>query len=86
MEAGEGGEEECIKGLEKKVNELEKNKEGGWERCIVGEEGKSEGIENKMKELERRVEMKEREERRRNVVIMRIGIKEGRRREAVEEV
>lgn len=43
-------------------------------------------MEDKIKELERRMERKEREERRKNVIIRALEVKEGRRREAVEEV
>lgn len=41
---------------------------------------------DKVRELERRWEKKEREERRKNVIIKGLKVKEGNRREAVEEV
>lgn len=39
-----------------------------------------------MRELEKRLEVKEREERRKNVIVRRIEMKEGRKQEAVEKM
>lgn len=40
----------------------------------------------RLKEIERKIEWRDREERKRNVIIKRVKIKEGKRREAVEKV
>lgn len=45
-----------------------------------------EGMGKRVKDIERKSEMKEREERKRNMIINGIGVKEGKRREAVQEV
>jgi len=75
----------CIKGLERKVEELQRNREGrGKGGRVLGEGGGEMG--DKVKELEKRLEKKEREERRKNVIIKGLKVKEGNRREAVEEV
>jgi len=79
----------CIRELEKKVEAR-----GCWrqgERGKGGEidngEGKGKGeVEKRVKKMERKLEMKEREERRRNIVIRGLEVREGKRREAVEEV
>jgi len=43
-------------------------------------------MERRMKEIEIRMEMKEREERRKNLVIRGLEVKEGKRRKAAEEL
>lgn len=43
-------------------------------------------MEEKVGAVERRLEVKEREERRRNVAMKEVTVKEGKRREAVEEI
>lgn len=40
----------------------------------------------RLKEIERKIEWRDREERKRNVIIKGVKIKEGKRREAVEKV
>lgn len=68
--------------LQRRIKELEsKNWRGG--RKSGEEKQRDEGIEKRVREIERKLEMKEREERRRNVVMK---ISEGRTREAVEEI
>ncbi|KAL6416607.1 hypothetical protein ACFW04_011364 [Cataglyphis niger] len=52
---------------------------------VNGREG-SEAIGNKLNEMENRMERREREEKRRNVLIKGVEIKEGRRRVAMEEL
>jgi len=73
-----------MKELEVRIEKLEVGRE------VEGEEkkGKGEGgeIERRMKEIERRMEMKEREERRKNLVIRGLEVREGKRREAAEEL
>lgn len=52
-------------------------------------EGKGGGrkiVEDRLMEIERKMEMREREERRKNIIIKGVKVKNGRRREAVEEV
>jgi len=43
-------------------------------------------LEGILREIERRMEKKEREERRKNVIIRGLEVKEGKRKEAVEEI
>lgn len=55
------------------------------------EEGKGEGTDteemrNKLGRIERRIERQEREERRKNIIIKGLKVKNGKRREAIEEV
>ncbi|EZA50915.1 hypothetical protein X777_10742 [Ooceraea biroi] len=75
-----------IKGLKEKVGKLE----GDLREKVVGdrgnEKGKEEEIEKKIRGIERKLEIREREERRRNVIIKGLEKKEGGRREAVEDV
>lgn len=79
---------DCIKGLERRMEELG----GNGEKELKGvdlKEGmrKGSGIgEDRLREIERRIEMREREERRRNIILKGVEVKEGKRREAVEEV
>lgn len=70
--------------LEKRIGELEKRegtKEVGGK--IEGEMMKK-GMDDKMKEIEWKLEKREREERRRNIIIKGLEEREGRRREVVE--
>ncbi|KAL6431940.1 hypothetical protein ACFW04_007397 [Cataglyphis niger] len=66
-----------VKGLEEKMERLgngdigEREKRIGW---------------NRLKEMENKMERREREERKRNVLIKGVEVKEGRRRMAVEEL
>lgn len=43
-------------------------------------------LEEKLKRLEKRMEVRERKERRRNVVVRELEVREGKRREAVERL
>jgi len=78
---------ESIKGLEDKIKimEMELKKEG---RRGKVEEGRKEekAMVERVKKIEKRLESKERQDRRRNVMIKGLEVKEGKRREAVEEV
>lgn len=66
--------EEGMKALEERVKQLEVR-------------GVSEKVmEEKVRAVERRLEVKEREERRRNVVMKEVTVKGGKRREAVKEI
>lgn len=49
------------------------------------EDGKDE-VAKRMRKLERRIEVKERQERKKNVIIRGIEVREGKRKEAVEEI
>ncbi|XP_067214178.1 uncharacterized protein [Linepithema humile] len=73
-----------IKGLERRIEEMEG--EGEKKREGKRKEGKGEGekIKLRLKEIEKKMERKEREERRKNLVIKGIEVKEGKRKEAVE--
>lgn len=76
---------ECMKRLEKRIEELEvarRDGKGFKERRIECREG----IEDRIKEVKRRLEFQEREKRRRNILIKGIEVKEGKRREAIEGI
>lgn len=69
----------CIIGLQKKVErlkekEMEKREDGGS------------SIMRRVGEMETKLEVKEREERRKNIIIKRVEVREGRRKEAVEDL
>ncbi|KAL6417641.1 hypothetical protein ACFW04_012599 [Cataglyphis niger] len=86
MDGREGRVNRRIKGLEEKMERLGNGDTGKREGNMVnGREG-SEAIRNKLNEIENRMERREREERRRNVLIKGVEVKEGRRRVAVEEL
>ncbi|KAL6417092.1 hypothetical protein ACFW04_012988 [Cataglyphis niger] len=86
MDGREGRVNKRIKGLEEKMERLGNGDTGKREGNMVnGREG-SEAIRNKLNEMENRMERREREERRKNVLIKRVEVKEGRRRVAVEEL
>jgi len=90
-EKWEGEREEMrknIRELEDRMEVLMKEREDKGKREGEGE-GKRKGneeLENKVKIMERKLELKEREKRRRNIIIKGVEMKEGRRREAAEEV
>lgn len=67
--------------LERRVERLEGGGKAGieWDRNEVE-------IGKRLREMERKMEMKEREERRKNFLIKVLEVKEGKRREAVEEI
>lgn len=73
---------ELLERIDKLENEMK-----GWNR--VGkrreEEGK-EGWEKRIRELERKVERKEREARKKILIIRRVEVKEGGRKKAMEEI
>ncbi|XP_024890196.1 golgin subfamily A member 6-like protein 22 [Temnothorax curvispinosus] len=81
--------EEKVKKLEEKVEERIKRVEEkirerkGKEK---GEIGNGNKMRERMKELERRLERKEKEERRRNIVIRGLEVKEGGRRQEAEKL
>lgn len=70
-----------IRGLEDRVAQLEGRKRAEG----VGKEEGRETV-NRVRDLERRMEMKEREERKKNILIRGVKIKEEKRKEAVEEI
>ncbi|RLU19487.1 hypothetical protein DMN91_008044 [Ooceraea biroi] len=72
--------------LEKDVKELKIENVGEKGEDMRVEGVKRDGLEDKVIELERRMEIKDREERRRNVVMREVEVKEGKRVEAVREV
>lgn len=73
--------------LERRIRKLEsRDREGGGDRKIRGEKQKDEGTVERIKEIERKIEIKEREERRKNVVMKEIKVRKGKRKEAVEEI
>lgn len=79
--------EEKIKRMEKMVEKVEKKEED--EEKEIGKEGvgrEEREVEKKVEEIEWRIEMKEREERKRNLLIRGLRVKEGKRKEAVEEI
>ncbi|XP_036143369.1 golgin subfamily A member 6-like protein 7 [Monomorium pharaonis] len=91
---------EEINALKKEINDF-KEREYRWERerkeLVVEQEelkrkiekievGGDNAVGKKVKEIERRLEMKEREDRRKNLLIKGVEVKEGSRKEAVEKV
>lgn len=89
---------EEIEVLKKEIMEF-KERESRWERerrdlvaaqeemrkSIEKMDSRGDGmLERRVKELEKKMEMKDREERRRNIIIRGVTVKEGKRREAVE--
>ncbi|XP_036147203.1 histone-lysine N-methyltransferase, H3 lysine-79 specific-like [Monomorium pharaonis] len=91
---------EEINALKKEINDF-KEREYRWERerkelVVVQEElkrkiekievGGDNAVGKKVREIERRLEMKEREDRRKNLLIKGVEVKEGNRKEAVEKV
>lgn len=76
---------QTIRMLEQKIEEVREEKErerdGGKVRVGGGAD-----TEQRLERLERRIEMNDRIERRKNIIIKGLEVKEGRRREAVEEL
>lgn len=68
---------ERIERLEKRVVELMEEENGR----VIERNG---SLEEKLKRLEKRMEVRERKERRKNVVVRELEVREGKRREAVE--
>jgi len=66
-----------LKGLEERME-----KDRGEVRGAKGQEE----LEGRLRKIERRMEKKEREERRKNVIIRGLEVKEGKRKEAVEKI
>lgn len=63
-----------------------------WKKEVKGEErgreirGEGRDMEEKIKEMENRIERKKREERRKNIMIKEMKVTEGKKRKAVEEI
>lgn len=75
--------------MRRMVGELERRMErleGGGRAPASGLEGEGKEVEigRRLKDMERKMEMREREERRKNFLIKGLEVKEGKRREAVE--
>lgn len=71
-----------IEDLEKKLGEIERGKEG-----LRGEREREEGsIEIRLRKIEKEGEMRERKERRRNSIVKGLEVKEGKKREIVENL
>lgn len=79
---------ECIRDLEKKVIELEgtKGKDKGSVEVPERNRRKKGWMDVRLAEIEKKIEMREREERKRNTLIKGVGVKVGKRKNAVEEV
>lgn len=75
-----------FKSLEKKVGELERKEESKEVGRKIGEEVMKKGIDDKIKEIEWKLEKREREERRRNIIIKGLEEREGKRMEVVERL
>lgn len=75
-----------FKSLEKKVGELERKEESKKVGRKIGEEVMKKGIDDKIKEIEWKLEKREREERRRNIIIKGLEEREGKRMEVVERL
>lgn len=75
------------KELEKKVSEIG-GTTGGESEGVDLKSGKRGGgriVKNRLTEIEKRIEMRKREKRRRNIIINGVDVKEGKRREAVKK-
>lgn len=71
---------EIIKGLERRVKKLETaEKEGEGDKGGVREDKGRERIKEKVKDIERKMELKERAERKRNIIIRELEVKEGKK-------
>lgn len=79
---------ECIRELEKKVIEVEdtKGKDKGSVEVPEGDRRKKGWMDVRLAEIEKKIEMREREERKRNTLIKGVEVKDGKRKNAVEEV
>lgn len=81
---GKEREELRAKELEEKMEALETSRKEGEEE----EEGKEIGtkVMKRVKEIERKLEWREREERGKNIIVRGVEVREGKRREAVERI
>ncbi|KAL6420239.1 hypothetical protein ACFW04_014609 [Cataglyphis niger] len=75
-----------IKELEGKIKKIKNRDIGEGEGNRAVSRGVNEVIGNRLKEMESRIERREREERKRNLLIKGVEVKEGRKRAAVEEL
>lgn len=75
-----------FKSLEKKIGELERKEESKEVGRKIGEEVMKKGIDDKIKEIEWKLEKREREERRKNIIIKGLEEREGKRMEVVERL
>lgn len=75
-----------LEGLERKVIEIEKREEK--ERASKGGLGGTGNgsVERRIREMERKIEMKEREGKKKNVITKEMEVSEGRRKEMAEEI
>jgi len=77
---------EQVKVIERRVGDLENRDIRGGVRGEVEVEGEKGEMSRKIKEIERKLERREREERKRNLIIRGLEVKEGKRKEAVGEL
>jgi len=75
-----------IRELEDRMELLMKKREGRGNREGEGEGEMNEELKNRVKIMERKLELKERKERRRNIIIKGVEVTEGRRRDAAKQV
>lgn len=75
-----------FKSLEKKIGELERKEESKEVGRKIGEEVMKKRIDDKIKEIEWKLEKRERKERRRNIIIKGLEEREGKRMEVVERL
>lgn len=69
-----------MKEIEKTTGELKR---------LDFKDGKREGrriMEDRLTEIERKIKMRETKKRKKNIIIIRVGVREGKRRKAVEKV
>lgn len=72
--------------MERRVEKLEiAEKKGEGSEGGIREDKGRERIKERVKDIERKMELKERDDRKRNIIIRGLEVKEGKRREAVEE-
>lgn len=78
---------DCIKELKNRVKEIEKTT--GELKRLDFKDGKRKGrriMEDRLTEIERKIKMRETKKRKKNIIIIRVGVREGKRRKAVEKV
>lgn len=77
---------DCIKGLERRMKEGAGKRELEEVDVRRGKIGGRVMVENRLIEIEKKIEIRKRKERRRNIIIKRVQVKDDKREEAVKKV
>jgi len=75
-----------IENLKDRIEELKGENNGKTGDSKGGDRKSERNIENRLKEVKRNMERREKEEKRKNIIIRGVEVREGKRREAVEEI